>query len=73
MNTFTLYWRGGKRQVVTGDTIDAAFTNAGYGNGAMRALDFYASGDDTKYTYNQATHSWDAHWLTNKDLNNLTG
>lgn len=31
MNKFTLYWRGGKRQVVEGDDPANTMTRAGYG------------------------------------------
>lgn len=48
-NKFTIYWLDGKREVVTGETIEDAFTKAGYGAGAARAIDFYANGEDTNY------------------------
>lgn len=48
-NQYTLYWLHGKRQVIKGSTFAAAFTAAGYGMGAMPALDFYMSGDDNQY------------------------
>lgn len=38
MKVFTLFWLDGTRE--------AAMNNAGYGAGALRALDFYAEGDD---------------------------
>ena len=59
---FTVYWLGGKRQLITGDSIADAFTKAGYGNGALAAVDFYANGDDKEYT-------WDAdkrYWVSNR-------
>jgi hypothetical protein len=43
--TFTLYWRHGDKSEVKGETIIQAMNNAGYGAGAVRALDFYAEGD----------------------------
>lgn len=46
MNEWTLYWRNGARQVLNGDTIHDAFSKAGYGYGALVALDFYSAGDD---------------------------
>jgi len=36
--TFTLYWRTGTREVVTGKDTADAMTRAGYGGGATRAL-----------------------------------
>lgn len=56
---FTLYWRTGKRDVFAGRNISDAFRRAGYGGGAIRALDFYADGDDDKYAWNTVTKEWD--------------
>ena len=55
---FTLYWRDGKREVVQGRTIAEAMTLSGYGGGAVRALDFYASGDDHNYTWVPDERDW---------------
>lgn len=55
---FTLFWLDGKREVVQGRIIAEAMTLAGYGNGALRALDFYASGDNTSYWWDDATREW---------------
>lgn len=49
--TFTLYWLDGKRELVRGPTPAEAMSRAGYGGGALRALDFYADGDDTSYQF----------------------
>lgn len=43
---FTLFWLNGKREVVIGATVDDAMNRAGYGGGALRALDFFAEGDN---------------------------
>jgi hypothetical protein len=56
---FTLYWLDGTRRVVEGKTIEAACTKAGYGAGAIKALDFYANGDTDDYVWNAKTHAWD--------------
>lgn len=37
---FILHWLGGEREDVEGDTLARAFSNAGYGNGALSALDW---------------------------------
>jgi hypothetical protein len=42
---FTLYWRDGKSEVVRGKDIANAMNRAGYGAGALGALDFYTNGD----------------------------
>ena len=51
MKTFTLYWRGGTKETVTGNDIADAMNRAGYGGGALRALDFHASGDNNDYEW----------------------
>ena len=43
---FTLYWMGcSTPEVVKGTSISNALNNAGYGGGAIGALDFYEKGD----------------------------
>ena len=49
MKKFTLYWLTGDREVVEGATPAQAMTLAGYSQGAVRALDFYAGGDCNDY------------------------
>jgi len=41
MKKFRLHWTGGKTEIVQGNTIAEAFTRAGLGAGALRALDWY--------------------------------
>ena len=41
LKTFRLHWIGGKIEIVTGINIARAFSNAGYGRGALPALDYY--------------------------------
>ena len=41
MKTFILYWLDGKVSEVKGKDISDAFTRAGYGMGALSALDYY--------------------------------
>lgn len=55
---WTLYWLGGKRQILEGTTIEKAFSAAGYGSGALSALDFYQNGIDDRYEYDTATSEW---------------
>ena len=55
---FTLYWRAVQREVITGRTRAAAFTQAGYGAGAMAALDFHADGDNHEYEWNSKSREW---------------
>lgn len=58
-NVFTLFWLDGKREVIEGNTIASAFTFAGYGAGAIRALDFYSNGDDTSYIWIRKDRTWE--------------
>ena len=48
---FTLFWRGGRRDVLSGDSVSGAMNKAGYGAGAVAALDFYADGENTEYMW----------------------
>ena len=41
MKTFILHWLDGKEEEIEGYSIADAFTRAGYGSGALRALDWY--------------------------------
>jgi len=60
MNTYTLFWMTGEVQIITGDTPSEAMNNAGIGQGALRALDFYSSGDkQNEYTWNREDRKWD--------------
>ena len=41
MKKFRLHWLDGKTEVVEGLNITNACQNAGIGNGALKALDYY--------------------------------
>ena len=41
MKKFLLHWLDGKTEEVLGTSIADAFSRAGYGGGAIRALDYY--------------------------------
>jgi hypothetical protein len=51
VHEFTLYFIGGKKEVVRGATIADACNKAGYGQGAISALDFYCKVGEGTYTY----------------------
>lgn len=51
MKKFTFYWLDGKRQVFEGRHPADALNRAGYGGGALRALDFCAKGDNHDYVW----------------------
>ena len=57
--TFTLFWLDGQKETLHGDTLSEAMTMVGYGNGAVRALDFYAEGKEAdQYTWDKKEHKW---------------
>lgn len=58
MPAHTFYWLDGKKEVLQGDTPEEALNKAGYGQGALKALDFYAKGDDNNYTWDPSIHEW---------------
>lgn len=58
MAQFTLYWLTGKRELVTGKTAQDAMTKAGYGHGALPALDFCRPGKDYSFYWNQEQKKW---------------
>ena len=41
MPKFIVYWKDKTSETIEGDTIAQAFTHAGYGEGALKALDYY--------------------------------
>jgi len=56
---FTLFWRGGKSQLVKGASIQAACANAGISNGALAVLDWYEPGDKTAlFKWNKTKREW---------------
>ncbi|QVD49170.1 hypothetical protein LUCX_100 [Xanthomonas phage vB_XciM_LucasX] len=52
-SAFTLYWKDGRREIIVGEDIADAFHKAGYGSGALGALDWYDQ-------LPSDTHRWDA-------------
>lgn len=58
---YTLFWKDGKAEIVTGTSVANAMTQAGYSNGAVPALDFWSVGDKRdEYTWNSMTHDWNS-------------
>lgn len=56
---YTLFWRHGKTELVEGNDPADAMNKAGYGQGAVRALDFYSEGDKQKlYYWNSNLKEW---------------
>ena len=50
MKKFKLYWLDGKVELIYGNTISDAFNKAGYGAGALRALDYHEEITDINST-----------------------
>jgi len=59
MNIYTFYWLTSKREVLQGTDQADALNKAGYGNGAIRALDFWASGDNKDYFWDKDNKKWE--------------
>jgi hypothetical protein len=55
---FTVWWRDGTRSVIEGSSIEQAFTQAGYGAGAVKAVDWYDRGDVDTHEWCKATKNW---------------
>lgn len=56
---FTLFWLTGLSEIVKGDSVHRAMTNAGYGAGTIKALDFYAAGDKrNEWVWHKEKHTW---------------
>ena len=59
MKEYTLFWLNGKTEIVKGNAPHEAMNNAGYGAGAVRALDFYAEGDQREnWEWNKEKRNW---------------
>ena len=59
MKWFTFYWRDGKREYFIGNDPAHALNMAGYGQGALGALDFWSPGKNQEYTWNKNSRGWD--------------
>jgi len=58
LDEFTYFWLNGKREVFKGtDPVDA-LNKAGYGGGAVPALDFYDYGDNHDWEWDKKEKIW---------------
>ena len=48
MKTYILHWLDGTTEEIEGNSISDAFTRAGYGAGALKALDYYEEVKDRR-------------------------
>ena len=58
---YTFFWLDGKKEVLEGTTPADALTKAGYGNGAIKALDFFIEGKNNKYIWGDHKYLWKDH------------
>lgn len=59
MKEFTIFWLTGETQIVKGGKPHEAMNNAGIGAGALRAMDFYALGDQRKnWEWDKEKRTW---------------
>lgn len=58
MQQFTFYWRDGKREVLPGESAPDCLNKAGYGHGAVAALDFWCDGCDHEWEWDETTREW---------------
>ena len=55
---FTFFWLDGKREVLEGNSPADAANKAGYGGGAIQALDFWEPGDNNDYIWIKEERIW---------------
>lgn len=55
---WTVYWLDGRKSLIEGESIEAAFRDAGYGGGAIGAVDLWAKGDDHEYAWDGTKRQW---------------
>ena len=61
MKEFTLFWLTGNSEVIKGTDIADAFRRAGYGEGALRALDFYSAGNvANEHVWDKENRTWNS-------------
>lgn len=58
-NKYTAFWLHSGVDILEGSSPEKAFQNAGIGQEALRALDFWARGDvSSEYEFNKDKRSW---------------
>lgn len=65
---FTIYWRGGSREVIAGKTIANAVKRAGCGGSAAVAIDWYDVGATDTHYYMCGPQTWVKRTQENIDL-----
>lgn len=60
---FTCYWLDGTREILEGTSKSDALNNAGYGQGALAALDFIVEGEIDDYTWIKGEPGKQGKWV----------
>lgn len=64
---YTLFWLTGETQIVKGINPSDAMNNAGIGNGALRAMDFWHPGDvRDHYIWDKENRTWKSKHILNE-------
>lgn len=58
MNIFTIYWKDGSKNIISGLEINDAFTMAGFSAGAIHAVDWYDNGVTSTHFYDKLNNKW---------------
>ncbi len=58
-NTYTLYWKNGKREVLKGTDVVHALRETGYQAKDLRDLSFFTPGDNKDFKWIESNRSWD--------------
>lgn len=58
MQKFTFFWLTGDRDVLEGTNAADALNKAGFGNGALGALDFHSIGENIDYLWDKEKRQW---------------
>jgi hypothetical protein len=55
---YTFFWLDGRHETLRGHDAADALSRAGYGGGAVGALDFYAEGRCGDYEWDSQARTW---------------
>lgn len=58
INTYTLFWKNGKREVLNGTDVIKAIREAGYETKDLTDLSFFTPGNNTEYRWVESSRTW---------------
>ncbi len=63
---YVFYWKTGRREIFEGESPAGALNKAGYGGGAVSALDFYRedTGEEDPYYWDASKKKWMRNFLS---------